>query len=51
MRSDAMTAHLLEDLPSEIVSERIDVSQKVLDRHYDRRTKRERMEQRRKYLE
>ena len=49
-RSGAITAHLLDNVPVEIVSDRCNVTRKVLSRHYDRRSERERMEQRRKHL-
>lgn len=49
-RSGAITAHLMDDVPTEIVSGRMDVSPKILERHYDRRSGREKMEQRREYL-
>jgi len=50
LRSGAITAHLLDDVPVEIVSDRMNVSKDILDRHYDRRSPREQMEQRRDHL-
>lgn len=49
-RSGAITAHLSDDVPTQIVSERMDVSEQILARHYDRRSEREKMKQRREYL-
>ncbi|WP_243637929.1 hypothetical protein [Natrarchaeobius oligotrophus] len=48
IRRGSITFQLREDVPEEIVSDRCDVSSDILDRHYDRRTGREKMEQRRK---
>ncbi|MFC4408583.1 tyrosine-type recombinase/integrase [Haloarchaeobius iranensis] len=49
-RSGSLTRHLLEGTPKDVTQDRMNVSEKVLDRHYDRRTAREKMEQRRRYL-
>lgn len=39
-----------EDMPEKVVSNRANVSQAVIDQHYDRRTEREKMEQRREFI-
>jgi hypothetical protein len=38
-------------VPETVVGDRANVSQEVLDQHYDRRTDREKMELRRQYLD
>ena len=46
-----ITHFLAEDIPEKVVSDRMDVSQKVLDKHYDRRTEEQKVEQRRQFIE
>ena len=41
----------IAEWPPHVVGDRANVSEYVLDEHYDRRTDREKMEHRRKYLE
>ncbi|QLD90375.1 site-specific integrase [Natronomonas salina] len=50
-RRGSITHHLNEEIPETAVGDRANVSQDVLERHYDQRTKREKMEQRRQYLD
>jgi len=50
-RHGSITHHLNEDVPETAVENRATVSQDILDTHYDKGTKREKMEQRRQYLE
>lgn len=51
IRRGSITHHLANDIPETAVSDRANVSTKVIDQHYDRRTKQEKMEQRRQYLD
>ncbi|UWG47023.1 XerD/XerC family integrase [Halanaeroarchaeum sp. HSR-CO] len=50
VRSGRVTAYRRDDVPRRIVSDRLDASGDILDRHYDRRSAREKSEQRRDYL-
>lgn len=50
VRRGAITHHLRQDIPEKVVSDRMNVSQGVLDDHYDRRTEDEKAEQRRGFL-
>lgn len=51
IRRGSITHHLSEDVPETIVSDRMNVSQDVLDKHYDRRSEEVKVEQRREYLD
>lgn len=50
-RRGSITHHLTSDVPETAVSDRANVSKEVLDQHYDQRSKRDEMQQRRKYLD
>jgi integrase len=50
-RRGAITHHLTEDVPVDVVSDRMNVSREVLEAHYDRRDEEVKVEQRRAYLE
>lgn len=51
IRRSAITHHLSEDVPKNIVSERMDVTTEVLEQHYDARDKEEKRNNREKYLD
>lgn len=51
VRRGSITHHLTEDVPEQVVSDRMNVSQRVLEEHYDRRSEEVKMEQRRGYLD
>jgi integrase len=51
IRRGSITYHLSDDVPKQVVSDRMNVSQKVLEAHYDERSEDVKLEQRRRYLE
>ncbi|MFB6197253.1 MAG: site-specific integrase, partial [Halobacteriaceae archaeon] len=51
IRRGSITCWLNNEMPSEAVGERANVTLEILKQHYDRRSEREKMEQRRKYLD
>ena len=50
IRRGSITHWLRSDVPPRIISDRADVSERVIDMHYDERTALEQMEQRRRFL-
>lgn len=51
VRRGSITHQLNRDLPKDVVSERVNATREVLDKHYDRRTKRDKMNQRREHVD
>jgi len=51
VRRGAITYHLSQDVPDRVVSDRMNVSLDILEDHYDRRTERQKSEQRRNYTD
>lgn len=51
IRRGSITHYLSEDVPEKVVSDRMNVGQDVLDKHYDKRTPEQKVEQRRSYLD
>jgi len=51
IRRGSITYHRNAEVPKDVASERMNVSREVLDKHYDRRSKSEQREARRKYLD
>ncbi|WP_435186856.1 tyrosine-type recombinase/integrase [Halobellus sp. EA9] len=51
IRRGSITHSLNNDMPDKVVSDRANVSPEVIEQHYDRRSEREKMEQRRDYLD
>ena len=50
-RRGAITHYLQSDVPENVVSDRANVTPDVIDQHYDQRSQKEKMEQRRGYLD
>ena len=51
VRRGSITHWLTEDVPKNVVSDRMNVNEDVLDKHYDQRTEETKAEQRRQFLE
>jgi site-specific recombinase XerD len=51
VRRGSITHWLTEDVPKAVVSDRMNVNEDILDKHYDQRTEETRAEQRRKFLD
>lgn len=51
IRRGSITEYLREEVPKTVVSDRANVAPDILDKHYNRMTEEERMEQRREYFD